>query len=61
MGDKRIEDYVRMLNQLKEDTGLLIQSEVNLYEIKQPQENNKVIAIIKWDNDKKEYYPWYVH
>lgn len=57
--DKRVEDYIRTLNQLKDDTNLLIQSGIKIYEIRQPKEDNKVLATIEWDNDKKEYYALY--
>lgn len=61
MGDKRIEDYVRTLNRLYRDTGLLIEADTKLYEINEPNNRNKVIAEIKWDNENKEYYARYVH
>lgn len=61
MGDIRIEDYVRTLNQLYKDTGLLIESNINLYEVNTLGDENKVIAEIKWDEEEKEYYPRYKH
>lgn len=60
MGDKKIEDYVKTLNQLYKETGLLIESDTSLYEIHEPKDRNKVVAEIKWSNENKEYYARYV-
>lgn len=59
--DSRVEDYIRMLNQLYNDTGLLIQSETNLYEINEPNYKNKVVATVEWDDENQQYYPKYIH
>ena len=61
MGDKRIEDYVRGINKLYKETGLLIDEDTFLYEVKEPNGPTKAIAEIRWDNENKEYYPRYIH
>jgi|GEM_PF-4371434 len=59
--DSRVEDYIRMLNQLYNDTGLLIQSDTNLYEINEPNYKNKVVATVEWNNESQQYYARYIH
>lgn len=56
MGDPRVEDYVRTINTLTRDTGLVIPSGVILKD-----ERENALAEIIWDEDTREYYPRYIH
>lgn len=51
--DKRVEDYVRGINQLYKDTGLRIKH-TYLFDL-----DSQIVADILFDDDKDEYYARY--
>ena len=55
MGDEQIEMYASCINTLLKETGISVKEDIKLYK------DNKVIAIIKWDDKSKQYYPRYQH
>lgn len=59
MNDKRIKDYINTLNQLYNDTGLLVEAETEIYEVNQPNSANRIVAILKWDDKNASYYADY--
>lgn len=59
MKDMRVKNYISTLNQLYQDTGLLVEAETEIYEINQPHSANRVVAILKWDDQNATYYADY--
>ena len=60
MKDKRVEEYIDTLNGLYFKTGLLVEAETEIYEINQPKANNRIVAILKWNDFDAMYYAEYV-